>query len=331
MKILGIESTCDETGVAIVEDGTKIIANVVSSSADLHQEFGGVVPEVAAREQLRLILPVLQKVGGRKIIKNVDAIAVAHGPGLVGSLLIGVEVAKTLATVWGKPLIGVNHLIGHIYSCWLQEDSNAPTFPLIALVVSGGHTDLVLIGGHEKYKWLGGTRDDAAGECFDKVARILGLNYPGGPEIERIAKSFDSKIISHKFTRPMINENNFDFSFSGLKTQVAHRVGEQKLTKNKISEIAYEFQDAIVDVLVSKTLRACEKFSVKSVIVCGGVSANIKLINRFNAKLRKRAFKFFYPKKNLAIDNGAMIAAAAFFNKRFVRPETLSVNPGLHF
>lgn len=378
MIILGIESTCDETGAAVVKDGRLILSNVVASSVKLHKKYAGVVPEVAAREQVKVIISVIKEcllsmanrlsINDEQLtIKHIDAIAVAHGPGLVGSLLVGVETAKALALVWDKPLIPVNHLIGHVYANWLLEDVNRrslivnrskrkpyerlamddePIFPLIGLIVSGGHTDLILMTDHGHYNWLGGTLDDAAGEAFDKVARVLGLGYPGGPEIERVASSWSlvtsnkKQVISHHFPRPMINSNDFDFSFSGLKTAVVNYVSQLSSIKGQVSAIAYEFQQAIVDVLVTKTSRAAKKYQAKSIVVGGGVAANQLLrseLTRFASEARRAVhgsrsgIPVFFPAKDLSIDNGAMIAAAANFIKKSVNSLKVSADPGLYF
>ena len=343
MIILGIESTCDETGTAIVKDGRQVLANVVTSSVELHKKYAGVVPEVAAREQIRSIIPVLTEALSKDF--EIDAIAVAYGPGLVGSLLIGVETAKTLALVWDKPLIPINHLMGHVYANWLSVDSSQftennhqpstvnrePTFPLIALIVSGGHTDLLLMTNHGKYKWLGGTLDDAAGEAFDKVARVLGLEYPGGPQIERLVRKFKVQSSKLRFPRPMKDSDNFDFSFSGLKTAVVNLVHSSQFTVHSREEIAFEFQKAIVEVLTTKTLRAAKKFDAKSIVVGGGVAANSEFKRQMSDIGKQNKINIFFPPKDLAIDNGAMIAAAAFFIKKTVNPLKLSADPGLYF
>lgn len=365
MKILGIETTCDETSVGIVKDGRDVLANVVSSSASLHKKYGGVVPEVAAREQVKLMVPVLDEVCHESGIKyqDIDSFAVAHGPGLVGSLLIGVETAKTLALTFDKTLIAVNHLVGHIYANWLTPKVNSKLkivngkeFPLVALIVSGGHTDLILMKGFGSFQLLGSTRDDAAGEVFDKVARVLGLGYPGGPEVERVAQQFNvqSSNLKVKFPRPMIGDASFDFSFSGLKTAVVNLVNstgysssesEGQVEKFKgyssrqartikdavMAEIAYEFQEAIVDVLVKKTFKAVSKYGVKTVVFGGGVAANSRLRNRMSHTGLKFGVNVLFPEKGLSVDNGAMIAAAAFFEKDFVDPLKLQANPSLHF
>ncbi|OGD94597.1 tRNA (adenosine(37)-N6)-threonylcarbamoyltransferase complex transferase subunit TsaD [Candidatus Curtissbacteria bacterium RIFCSPHIGHO2_01_FULL_41_44] len=350
MLILGIESTCDETGAGIVRDGRRILANVVSSSAKLHQKYQGVVPEIAAREQVRVIVPVLNEAlrQAQSKLNEIDAIAVAYGPGFVGSLLVGVETAKTLALVWKKPLTCVNHLIGHVYANWLTVNRepktvNLPQFPIVALIVSGGHTDLILMKDHGKYGWLGGTRDDAAGEVFDKVARVLGLGYPGGDEIERAAQQLtadnlpsDAKALAgsqltFNFPRPMIGDNTFDFSFSGLKTSVVNYVSQVSDVCGQVPAIAVKFQDAIVDVLVKKTLRAAETYSAKSVVVGGGVAANEYLRDQFSVINSQLGIPVFSPSKGLATDNGAMIAAAAFYLKKRVDSLKLQADPGLNF
>ena len=383
MKILGLETTCDETGAAVVEGelgskhGVKLLSNVVATSAELQKKYGGVVPEVAAREQVRVIMPIiteaifnasetlnsklenLNKLQNPQISKwvreNIDAIAVAHGPGLIGSLLIGVETAKTLALAWEKPLIAVNHLVGHIYANWLNQDvdrgsyivhrekkrpherltmNDKPAFPLVALIVSGGHTDLVLMKKHGDYKLLGSTLDDAAGEAFDKVAKVLGLGYPGGPEIERKARqgTRDRGQGTLNFPRPLINSNDFNFSFSGLKTAVVNRA--QELESKRVidkAEIAFEFQQAVVDVLVTKTIRAAQKFGVKSIVVGGGVAANNSLRSQLTVYSSRIGVPVFFPERALSVDNGAMIAAAAFYNFKKIDPLKLSADPSLHF
>src|SRR3989344_2106062 len=342
MIILGIESTCDETGVGIVRNGREILGNVVASSSEMHKAYGGIVPEVAAREQVKAIIPTVDRAFSESGLEmqDVDAIAVSYGPGLIGSLLIGVETAKTLALVFNKPLVAVNHLVAHVYANWINNEKletgnfKLPEFPLIALIVSGGHTDLILMKDHNKFQWLGGTLDDACGEAFDKVARVLGFSYPGGPEIEKIASNFQTGNLkleprNIKFPRPMIAEDNFDFSFSGLKTAVVNLVSRNKFPENRYPEVAYEFQNAVCDVLVKKTLRAAEKYKVKYVVVGGGVAANAALENALVSEGRKNNLQVLFPGKNLSVDNGAMIATAAYWQKRFVNPLSISANPGL--
>jgi len=331
MVILGIETSCDETSAAVVEDGQKVLSNIVSSSLSLHQKTGGIIPETAAREQIKAIIPVLETALSQsfKKPKDLDALAVTIGPGLIGSLLVGVETAKTLALVWNKPIVPINHLWGHIYANWLSN-SQSPKFPLISLVVSGGHTDLMLMNSHTKHKWLGGTFDDAAGEAFDKIARFLGLGYPGGPAIEKASKGGDSKAFD--FPRPLIDAKNYDFSFSGLKTAVVNIAKKEKtLTQISISNFAVSFQQAIVDVLVKKTIQAAEKFQAKEIVVGGGVAANVSLRDKLKATSNKLRINVRFAPLEYCGDNAAMIASAAYFN---FKPKPISViqaNPSLHF
>lgn len=327
MKILGIETSCDETAAAVVEDGVRILSNVVTTSLPLHAQTGGIIPEKAAREQIRYIMPVIDRA-----LKDqkVDTIAVTVGPGLIGSLLVGVESAKTLSYIWKKPLVPVNHLIGHIYANWLHAVNIA--FPAIALIVSGGHTDLVLLKDHTKLKWLGGTRDDASGEAFDKIGRLLNLPYPGGPAIEKMALDGDPE--AFHFPRPMIDSSDFDFSFSGLKTAVLRETQIiQQLKNTAIADIAASVQQAIIDVLIKKTLRAARIYRARSILLSGGVAANQKLRDSFQSSISdlKSSIKFFVPEKNLCTDNGAMIAAAAFFHYKELPWQKVRANPGLYF
>jgi len=350
MIILGIETSCDETAAAVVENGTKILSNVVASSVELHQKTGGIIPEIAAREQIKCIIPVINeaiKQSSNITINNIDALAVTIGPGLIGSLLVGVETAKSLAYTWKKPIIPINHLQAHLYANWLtavdgrrKAEDGLPEFPAVGLVVSGGHTDLVLMKGRGKIKWLGGTRDDAAGECFDKAARVLSLGYPGGPAIATEATKFpipNSQFLI-KLPRPMIDDNNFDFSFSGLKTAVL-RQAQDKLSKKKRAILAFEIQEAITDVLVAKTIRAAQKYQVKSILLAGGVAANKRLRDKFNSQLLQSnklclsilhsPFQFWCPSPKLCTDNAAYIAACAYFNYQPVPWEKIKVEPGL--
>lgn len=329
MKILGIETTCDETAAGIVENGKKILRNIVSSSVDFQKKFGGVVPEIAAREQVKSIIPVLEECLLDFDVRHIDAISVAYGPGLAGSLLVGVESAKALAVSWDKPLIAVNHLFGHVYSNWLGGET-LPEFPLVALIISGGHTDLILVKNHKDFRWLGGTLDDACGEAFDKVAKILDLSYPGGPEIEELALGQKTKT-GIFFPRPMISSDNFDFSFSGLKTAVASYIAESKMTFELRRKIAFAFQESISDVLIAKTLRASQKFKVSSVVLGGGVTANNYLRRRFSDTFEKEQINVHFPLNGLSVDNGSMIAAAAYYQRNFVDPIKLSAEPGLYF
>ncbi|MCJ7829592.1 tRNA (adenosine(37)-N6)-threonylcarbamoyltransferase complex transferase subunit TsaD [Patescibacteria group bacterium] len=332
MRILGIETSCDETAAAVIENGTKILSHVVASSVELHQKTGGIIPEVAAREQVRCIIPVIQEAIRET---HIDAIAITVGPGLIGSLLVGVETAKTLAYLWKKPIVPINHLQAHLYANWLTPENMKPEFPAIGLVVSGGHTDLVLMKGHRQIKWLGGTRDDAAGECFDKCARLLGLGYPGGPAISAEAEKLlaNSYQLTAKLPRPMIHEDNFDFSFSGLKTAVLNRVQEQESGRVNIdmAGLAYEIQEAITDVLVVKTKKATEKYKVKSVLLAGGVVANPRLREKMQFAISHQlsAIKLFVPAPSLCTDNATFVASCAYFNYHPVPWQKIQANSSL--
>ncbi len=329
MKILGIETSCDETAAAVVENGTKIVSSVVASSLEMHTKTGGIIPEVAARQQVKLILPVIQEAIDKSNLKitDIDTIGITIGPGLIGSLLVGVETAKTLAYLWKKTIIPVNHLVAHIYANWLNEKQ--PEFPALALVVSGGHTDLVLMKNHGKLEWIGGTRDDAAGEAFDKCARLLGLPYPGGPSIAAAAASNHQSII---LPRPMIEENNFDWSFSGLKTAVLREINGKKLKAKEKQELAYEIQESISDVLIEKTLKAVKIYRPKSLLLAGGVSANQRLREKAQLsvnQLNNLSIKLSFPAINLCTDNAASIASCSFFNYSPVPWQKIEVNPNL--
>jgi len=351
MIILGIETSCDETAASLVQDGTKILSNIVASSQELHIKTGGIIPEVAAREQIKCIVPVIEEALTSKIYNlksNIDAIAVTIGPGLIGSLLVGVETAKTLAYLWNKPIIAVNHLLAHVYANFLQHPSSIihhPVFPALALIASGGHTELILTKSHGKYKWIGGTRDDAAGECFDKCARLLNLGYPGGPAIAAEADkpiTHNSKLITH-LPRPMINSDDFDFSFSGLKTAVLREVKKLPITpacapasggasagrhnSELITTLAFETQEAITDVLVEKTLRAAKKYQVESILLAGGVAANQVLRKKFQVLSFKSQVNFFAPPKNLCTDNAACVASCAYFSPRANQPWAGNFSP----
>jgi len=320
MKILGIESSCDETAASMIEiknGDMKVLSNVVFSQIDIHKKYGGVVPEIAARNHIIKILPVINEAVKKT---KPDVIAVTAGPGLVSSLLIGIETAKTLSYVWQKPIIGVNHLAGHIYSSWL-EVKKKPTFPILALIVSGGHTELVLIKSHLNFKIIGQTRDDAVGEAFDKVAKMLGLGYPGGPAVSAMAaKFYEQKSISKKikFPRPMINDDNFDFSFSGIKTSVLYQIQKDKQYQQSLPEYCAAFQQAAIDVLIHKTVKAAKKYKIKSVLLAGGVAANLELRKQLGENIKKELPNVGYhiPDLKYTTDNAAMIAAASYFYAR---------------
>ncbi len=340
MIILGIETSCDETSAAIIEGKNEEIflkSNIVASSMETHIKTGGIIPENAAREQIKFIIPVIQEALRKAEMKinDIDSLAVTFGPGLIGSLLVGVETIKTLSFVLKKPIIPVNHMIGHVYANFVSEISKPESridFPAIALVVSGGHTDLLLFKNHNDYKLIGGTRDDAAGEAFDKIGRLLNLPYPGGPEIEKAAKNGNPK--RFRFPRPLIGSADFDFSFSGLKTAVLRETQKIKILDKQItSDIALAAQDAIIDVLIKKTLKAAKKYNAKSILLSGGVAANQSLRDEFHlrSKIQDLKSKIFAPAKSLCTDNAAMIATASYFNQNPKSWKEVSADPELYF
>src|SRR5699024_5455253 len=306
--ILGIETSCDETAVAIVKNGNEIISNVVASQIDSHKRFGGVVPEVASRHHVEQITIVLEEAFQQANMtwEQIDAIAVTEGPGLVGALLIGVNAAKALALAKQKPLIGVHHIAGHIYANRLEKEFE---FPLLALIVSGGHTELVLMREHGRYEVIGETRDDAAGEAFDKVARMLELPYPGRPQIDRLAAEGEETIA---FPRAWLEEGSYDFSFSGLKSSVINTIhnAKQRGENLKKEDIAASFQASVIDVLIKKTSQAALEYGVKQVIVAGGVAANKGLRSALENEFSPSNIPLLIPPLHLCTDNAAMIAAA---------------------
>ncbi|HSH01212.1 MAG TPA: tRNA (adenosine(37)-N6)-threonylcarbamoyltransferase complex transferase subunit TsaD [Anaerolineae bacterium] len=309
-RILAIETSCDETAAAVVENGTTILSNIIASQNDLHAEFGGVFPEVASRRHIEVIHGVVQKAMADAHVgfEEIDCIAVTQGPGLVGSLLVGVNMAKGLALGQNKPLLAINHLEGHVYSLWLTEKVAEIEFPLITLLVSGGHTELYLMTDHGQYKHLGGTLDDAAGEAFDKVGRLLDLPYPGGPAIDKAAEK--GRAEAFKFPRAILNEG-YDFSFSGLKTAVLRQTQAMSRPQLPVNDLSASFQAAVVDVLVEKTARAAVAYGVKAVHLAGGVSANRALRQAMSAAVD---VPVRYPPLVLCTDNAAMIAAAAHWH-----------------
>ena len=323
MKILGIETSCDETAAAVIEDGRVIHSNVVASQAEIHARFGGIVPEVASRQHLLTVVPVVKQAlqDADTELHRLDGVAVTHGPGLAGSLLIGVNAAKGLALGHELPLIGVNHLEGHIYAAWLEdrEPEETPGFPLICLIASGGHTDLVLMEGHGRFTLVARTRDDAAGEVFDKAARVLGLGFPGGPEIQRVSATSTGQ--EPRFPRPRV-KNSLDFSFSGLKTALVRRA-EQKgmypaptdlpVDSQEVANVAAAFQEAIVDCMVQRTVEVAKKYDARGVVLGGGVAANSLLRQEL---VRHSPVEVIMPRPGLCTDNGAMIGAAAYFHLR---------------
>ncbi len=310
MLILAIESSCDETSIALVRDGKEILSNYISSQIDIHAQYGGVVPEIASRQHIININPLLQQTFNDNNIteKDIDAIAVTYGPGLQGALLIGLLTAKTLAWIWNKPLIGVNHLEGHIYASFLENNINPP---MLTLLVSGGHTELIHVQEHGKYKLIGKTRDDAVGEAFDKVARLLGLPYPGGPYIDKLSKLGDP----NKFNFPKAMPNTFDFSFSGLKTSVLYKINDLKNENIElpINDLAASFSKAVADTLVSKTIKAAKELGLKTIVITGGVAANSTLREKMQKECDKNKFSLHLPSMKLCTDNAAMIACAAYF------------------
>jgi tRNA N6-adenosine threonylcarbamoyltransferase len=327
-RVLAIETSCDETAVAVVENGRRIVANVVASQVALHAATGGIVPEVAARAHLRWMIPVLEQARRDARIEDwstLEAIAVTEGPGLAGSLLVGISMAKTLAWLDGLPLVPVNHLEGHIYAAWLldldEPDRPEPEFPLVALVVSGGHTFLVEMSDHLTYRLLGQTVDDAAGEAFDKVGRLLGLPYPGGPSIMKAAMAATQH--DRQFPRAWLGDS-FDFSFSGLKTAARRAVEAESngngarsaLPEALVSELAYGFQESVVDVLATKTARAAERSGARTIILGGGVAANSVLRERIAERATALGIPLVVPRAALCTDNAAMIGAAGFFRAR---------------
>jgi N6-L-threonylcarbamoyladenine synthase len=345
VTILGIETSCDETAVAVVENGHHLLTNTLATSLDIHIKYGGVVPDKAAREQLQSILPVLNEALiplGPHPFTKIDALAVTYGPGLIGSLLIGVETAKALSFALGKPLIPVNHLVGHIYANWLTSGvpdlkyhQSPPSFPALVLLVSGNHSDIVLMKNHGRFDYLGSTKDDAAGECFDKCGRLLDLPYPYGPYIDELASKFDPQKSSFRLhlPRPLIHSKTLDFSFSGLKTAFLYLYQQQKL-KTGITDafkeaLAFELQEAITDVLIAKFSQATFSSKVNSLILCGGVAANKRLRQKMQTFGEVNSLPVFIPPTKLCTDNAAYIASAAFYNQKTVSWSEINANPAL--
>ncbi|MCD8091060.1 MAG: tRNA (adenosine(37)-N6)-threonylcarbamoyltransferase complex transferase subunit TsaD [Clostridiales bacterium] len=311
--ILAIESSCDETSAAVVVNGREVLSNVISSQIKIHKQFGGVVPEIASRKHIenidRVVADALSEAG--VTLKDIDAVAVTYGPGLVGALLVGVSYAKSLAFGLDLPLIPVHHIEGHIAANYIQYKELEP--PFICLVVSGGHTNLVKINTYNDFDILGHTRDDAAGEAYDKVARSLGLPYPGGPKIDEISKEGNPDSV--KFPRVMLEEGSYDFSFSGLKSAVLNHLNRCRLKGEEYREadIAASFQKAVIDVLTEKAVRACEEYGMSKLAACGGVSANFALRASLEEACGKKGIEFYVPRLILCTDNGAMIGSAAYY------------------
>lgn len=327
--ILGVETSCDETAVAIVKNGTELVSNIVASQIESHKRFGGVVPEIASRhhvEQMTIVFEeALEK--ANMTLDDIDGIAVTEGPGLVGALIVGINAAKAVAFAKGKPLIGVHHIAGHIYANRLEKEFQ---FPLLALIVSGGHTELVLMKDHGQYEIIGETRDDAAGEAFDKVARVLDLPYPGGPHIDRLSKIGSESI---DFPRAWLDEGSYDFSFSGLKSSVINFIHNTTQREEKIvkEDVAASFQASVIDVLTEKTYKASQQYNVKQVIVAGGVAANKGLRQSLEERFTSTQIPLLIPPFHLCTDNAAMIAAAGslLYEKRQFSSWELNANPSL--
>ncbi len=313
IKILAIESSCDETAAAVIENGRKVLSNVIYSQIDLHTLYGGVVPEIASRKHIEKINPVIEQaltdagVG----LKGVDAVAVTYGPGLVGPLLVGVSAAKAVAYAAGLPLIGVHHIEGHVSANFLEHPDLEP--PFLCLIVSGGHTHLVIMKDYGEYEILGRTHDDAAGEAYDKVARAIGLGYPGGPKIDKVAKEGNPKAIA--FPRAKVEDCPYDFSFSGLKSAVLNYLNQAEMKGEEINrnDVAASFQAAVVDVLVEKTMHAAKEYGFKKVALAGGVASNSALRAGMKEACEKRGLTMIYPSPIYCTDNAAMIGAAAYY------------------
>lgn len=334
MIILGIETSCDETAASIIRGSRgkiTVISHAVSSQIKTHRRYGGVVPEVAARQHVTSIIPVIAYAMAKAKLKpsDINAIAVTSGPGLITALRVGVQTAKTLSYAWHKPLIGLNHIEGHICASWLKHPQLK--FPILCLVVSGGHTEIILMRQHGQYQLIGRTRDDAAGEAFDKVAKLLKLGYPGGPKVQVMARQGDPDRFA--FPRPMIRDNNFDFSFAGLKTSVLYLLKREfHYKKIPSADVCASFQQAVVDVLVAKTIAAAKKFGVRNIILAGGVAANEQLRKTLSKEIKSelRGVGYIVPSLEFCTDNATMIAVAGYFHalkKDFSSWETLEADP----
>lgn len=326
MLTLGIETSCDETACAVIRDGREVLSNIISSQIDIHKQFGGVVPEVASRKHIESINNIIQEaldVAGVGF-KDIDMVGVTQGPGLVGALLIGVSAAKAIAYGLDKPLVGVNHMEGHVCANYIEHPNLEP--PFTCLIVSGGHSYLLDVKGYTDYELVGRTRDDAAGEAFDKVARSLGLEYPGGPIIDRLAQTGNKDAID--FPRVMLEKDSYDFSFSGLKTAVLNYINQQKQKGEEIivEDVAASFQGAVLDVLVDKSFRLAEERGSKKIVLAGGVAANSGLRQMMKERGKKENVDIFYPSIELCTDNAAMIASAAYFNYQAGNVSSMNLN-----
>ena len=312
MKVLAVESSCDETSVAVVEDGRKVYSNVIASQIDTHKKFGGVVPEIASRQHVEAINTVLKEGLDEAGVdlKDIDIIAATKGPGLIGALLVGLSAGKTLAIATNKPFVGVNHIVGHVCANYISFKDLEP--PFIGLIISGGHTYLIEVKDYVDFTLHGRTVDDAVGEAFDKVARSMGIGYPGGPIVDKLAKEGKETI---DFPRVMIKEDNYNFSFSGLKTAVLNYLNSTKLRGEEIviEDVCKSFQEAVVDVLLEKSFRLAREKNMDKIVLCGGVSANSRIREAFEEKGDEENIKIFYPELKLCTDNAAMIASAAYY------------------
>ncbi len=332
MLVLGIDTSCDETAVSVVKNGEKVLSNIVFSSLKLHKKFGGVVPEIACRIHVEAVTYAIKQAltEAKAELRDIDLIAVTFGPGLVGSLLVGISIAKSFSFAGNIPLIGINHLEAHLESAFINR--TRPNSPFVGLVVSGGHTCLVYNNGN--YELLGRTRDDAAGEAFDKVAKILGLTYPGGPVIEQLAEDGDPEKI--RFPRSFLGRDSLDFSFSGVKTAVLYYLRDHSAEEVKIADIAASFQEAVIDILVAKTLLACKIKRVDKVVVGGGVAANCRLRKRLISDAAELNIKVYYPSGQFCTDNAAMVAVLGYrcykrYKKREISDLSLTAVPNLGF
>lgn len=331
MNILAIESSCDETAAAVVQDGRKVLSNIISSQIEIHKLYGGVVPEIASRKHIEKVIQVVDEAlkEASLTMNEIDAVAVTYGPGLVGALLVGVSAAKSIAFAHNKPLIGVHHIEGHISANYIENEELEP--PFLCLVVSGGHTNLVIVKDYGEYEVLGKTRDDAAGEAFDKVARAIGLGYPGGPKIQKISEEGNKAAIA--FPRAKVADSPFDFSFSGLKSSVLNYINSCEMKGEEINkaDIAASFQEAVVDVLVSHTIEGAKQLGFKKIAMAGGVASNTVLREEMKEACERRGFMFYHPSPILCTDNAAMIGAAAYYDykKGLISDLTLNAVPSL--
>jgi N6-L-threonylcarbamoyladenine synthase len=311
MRVLGIETSCDETGIAIYDGKQGLLSHVLYSQIPLHADYGGVVPELASRDHIRKTIPLIKQTLAEAgcDAASIDGVAYTAGPGLAGALLVGASIGRALAMAWNKPALAVHHMEGHLLAPMLEH--NAPQFPFLALLVSGGHTQLVAVEGIGRYTLLGESIDDAAGEAFDKTAKLMGLDYPGGPLLAKLATQGDNK--KYKFPRPMTDRPGLDFSFSGLKTSAANVIAKEGSSAQVQADIAASFQQAVVDTLVIKCERALQQTGYKRLVIAGGVSANISLQQQLAALLQRHGGQVFYPRKEFCTDNGAMIALAGYY------------------